>query len=442
MLPSKICNFISIFIPRRQLSSALYVTHDKAQKTFALLTPVIDFDKQLENVENLRTNISSRNFNINLDKLIERWNFFQCINDRKVILEHTKLEIGFLITDLMKQHENNKEDIEKLKMHIKLVKDDLKNIKTFYYGIEEDVMLNVLNIPNMLDKRTPLHEDNILYSYLEKTDFVSKSHVEIGRKKGYLKYVDPYTCFLKSDAALFELALLNYFQHCLGDAEFIQFVGPNFCKTVIAEGCGQEPSSLVCIKEEDQDCKVNQLHLCGGSSLLSYMAYFARHALLLNMLPLKCFSRSKVYSPSLLNKGDMFSLSQNSVVSVFMVSANEEDYLEFIIEVIKSIYQQLGLHFRISLLPANKLQKSESLHLSVQMFSNNLSKYIEVGNISMYEDYLSKRLLFTCTKNKERIFPKIISGSIINAQRVLACVLENNSINDVHILSDLLKRYL
>lgn len=443
MLSSKICKFMLTFCPKRHFLSSLYITDDKAQTNFSLLRPVIDFEKQLENKECLFKSISSRCLDINLNNLIEKWKFFQFIHERKCVLEQTKIEIGHLISELMKNSEKNKDDIEKLMLHIKLVKDDLKNVKTFYYGVEEDTMLAILNLPNTLHEKTPFEHETVTHTYLEKINGTSENHIDIGTSNGLLKYVDSYTCFLKSDAALFEFGLFNYFRDYLENFGYSQFVSPNFCKSVIAEGCGEVPSMLFSIIDEESDGKLNQLHLCGGSSLFPFMAYFSRHIILKNTLPLRCFSLGKKYQPvSNDNLKSLFNLKQQSNVSFFTATSDEETSLESIISEVKSIYENLGYHFRIVILTANQLDKTECLRLSIQMFSNFLNKYIEVGHISLYDTYLSKRLLVSYIENKQHMFPKIISGSFGNVTKILGCLLESNSLNGASLINDPIKKYV
>lgn len=443
MLALKVCNFIYRLLPRRQLSSALYITGEKAQTNFALLTPVIDFEEKVKDKENLRQNIVARHLPIDLEKLIQRWIFFQFMQERKDVLEHTKSELGILITDLMKTSEENKEDIEKLKLHMKMVKEDLRNIKTFYYAAEEETMLNILNLPNTLHEDTPLTDEKVVYTFLEKSSGSSEHHIKIGNKKGLFKYLDSLTCFWKSEAAIFELSLLNYFRHNLDKSGYFQLASPNFCKSVIAEGCGKNPSKLFCIRADELVDKVNKLHFCGGSSLFAFMAFFTKLVINSNLLPIKCFSIGKVYQPCPSSKPpSLFNFSQQSTVSFFIAMSNENDSLKTLIEEVKTLYQNLGYHFRLVLLPADRLDKAESSRLSIQMFSNYLGKYVEVGNISLYGSYLCKRLLFSYTKKNERLYPKIISGTLLNVPKVLGCVLENHSLSGNDLLNDTLKEYV
>lgn len=446
MLAFRNCNFFVRFAHNRRAFSALYITDDKAQKNFVLLNPVIDFEDQLQHKELLLSNISSRCINTDLDKLIRKWEFFQFINERKNLLEHVKSEISLSLTDLLKNPDQHKDEIEKLKLHIKVVKDDLKNIKTFYYGVEEDTMLRILNLPNVLDESTPLQEEKVIFSFLENHDGASKSHLQIGCENGILNYINSYACFLKSDAALFELHLLNKTREYLEKSGYVQFISPSFCRSIVSEGCGVEPSELLCIEEDESADSVNKLHFCGGSSLPSFMAYFARHTVLPNILPIRYFSLGKKYQASSESaEKSLFSLTQQSVVSVFVATTDEENCLESIIDDVTAIYQEFGHHFKLLLLPACQLDKVESLHVSIQMFSNFLGQYVEVGNISVYNNYLSKRLLFTYTENNEnkiRKYPKIISGTVVNIPKILGCVLENNSLKGVDLLANFMKTNL
>lgn len=443
MLTPQIRNFIFRSLTRRHFSSALYITGAKAQTNFALLTPVIDFDEKIENKQKLQHDISARHLDVDLDKLIDKWNLLHLIQERKDTLEHTKSEIIRLSSELSKDSEHNKEDIEKLKVHFKIVKEDLNNIKTFYYDVEEDTMINILNLPNELREETPLDEEKVIHTFLERPHGTTESHVEIGSIKGFIKYIDPLTCFFKSEASLFELCLLNYFRDNLEKCDYFPLICPNFCKSIIAEGCGEEPSKLFSIEDEESIGKVNKLHLCGGSSLFSFMAFFTKLGVHQRILPIKCFSVGKKFQPySSASPKSLLSLSQQSSVSFFIASSDEEDQLETVIEQVKTFYDGLGFHYRLSCLPANQLGKSESFHLSIQMFSNYLSEYVEVGNVSSYGSYLSKRLLFCYTENKQRMYPRVISGTLVNVPRVLGCLLENQSLSGDDLLNDSLKRYL
>lgn len=434
-----------------QFSSALYITGDKAQTHFAALTPVVDFDNELQHKETLIENIKARKLAVNLVVVEENWNLFKEIESRKNILEQTKSEIGQVISKLMKVNNPSSEvsqELEKLKTHLKLIKDELKTVKTMGYSVEENAMLQVLNLPNILHPKTPEHEELEVYRYLERNEQQTDSHMNIGIKNGCLKYTDHSSCYLKSEAALFELAVQKYFNSELVNLKFSQFSNSDFVKSVIVEGCGTEPfiGDKVLILE-DIHCTnndgFNKLHLVGAASLYSFMAYFTRLLVLPNQFPINAFCIGRSYqSVKNTSPKDLFHLNQSTEIGVFMANLDEADILENVINQVSELYKQLGYHFKLVILPASKIEKSECLRLSIQMFSNSLLKYIEVGYVSFYGNYLSKRLLFSCSDKTERRYPFVVSGSLMNIQKVIGCILENNEIRGNPLLNQFLSKYV
>jgi len=316
------------------------------------------------------------------------------------------------------------------------------------YSAEEGAALQALSLPNALHPKTPRSEGLEVFRYLEKNDCESRDHISIGNKKGYFKLLNHMSCYLKSDAALFEYAIQNYLADELVNSNYIQFSNSDFVKSVVVEGCGTDPSTNTeVITLENIHCVssdgVNKLHLVGASSLYSFMAYFSKHFLQSSQFPIKAFCIGRKYIVADQNRPpSLFNLNQSTEVGLFLASIDDSDVLEVMVNEITILYKQLGYHFRVVLIPANQLKKSESLRLSVQMFSNNLFSYVEVGYISFYKDYLSKRLLFNFNENKERKYPNVMGGSLINIHKVLGCVLENNNIVEQPLLSEFLTKYV
>ncbi|XP_056631148.1 serine--tRNA synthetase-like protein Slimp [Diorhabda sublineata] len=433
-----ICNL------KRFYSSALYITGDKAQKTYVVLNPVIDFEKHLTKPDKLLKNIEARGLPINVDAIVKKWIFFQDILNRKQTLDQTRQDIFQNISQLLKKQEVDQTEVDKWRLHAKIVKDDLKHLKDSYYDIEGSTMLQILGLPNDLHNKTPFVKKNVICTHSIKPTNSSLNNIDIGIRNGYLKYLDPFTCYLKSDAALLELSILEYFKRKLIKLGYSLFSNPNFCRTIIVEGeeiCSGRDKVLTLDEQDRDDDNLNRLHLCGSGTLKSFMVYFARHIVNQVVLPLKYFSLGRIYQPTRTDcDSSLFNLSQQSVVNIFRadLEENRED-LDGFIELISKIYGILGVHYRIVILPANRIEKAESLRISIEMYSNFKKEYIEVGNISFYDNYISKRLLFTYSCNKERKYPKIIAGQILNFHKFLGCVMENITSDSENLLHVFLK---
>lgn len=435
---------------KRFYSSALYITGDKAHETFKVLTPYIDFEERIKNKIALEENLKSRGLNIDVNKIEKYWNFYKTIDDKKQILEITRQEIAAEIAKLNNEPEKYSKEIDQLKVHAKLVKNDLKNVKEYLWGIEEYAVENALSLPNNLHPKTPRDGQCVSYTFLEKSNKKTDHHMEISAKFGLTETIHG-KLYLKNEAALFELAAQNYFNDILTQHNFTQFSNADFVRSVVLEGCGTDfrsKSDILTLedKHEDKNHELSKLHLVGGASLYSFMAFYSRHYVQKSYFPLKHFACGRKYKPVTSDVLTFYNLEQETAIEIFTATQNNEIELNAMFEKIRSIvitlYENLGYHFRVVFVPANQLNRHESLRLAVEMYSNHLQSYVEVASVSICDDYLSKRLLFTYNENNERKFPCVISGTLLSVQKLLACVLEQNSVNNESVISSLLAQYI
>ncbi|KAH1027604.1 hypothetical protein HUJ05_001082 [Dendroctonus ponderosae] len=213
---------------------------------FVVLTPVIDFEKQIEHKENLIENIKARQLPIDINAVEEQWNFFQDIEHKKKALEQTRTGISQRMSYLIKQENDfpSSKELDKLKLHLKIVKDDLKHLRTMRYSVEEAAALQVLNLPNVLHPKTPENEELEVYRYLEINDSKTENHLTLGNQK---------------DAALFERSLQNYFNGELVKLNYLQFSNSDLVKSVVVEGCGGNPfAGSDVLTLEDIHCSISK----------------------------------------------------------------------------------------------------------------------------------------------------------------------------------------
>lgn len=438
--------FSIFFKTVRQYRSVLYLTGNRATDTCAVVTPQIDVDKLLKNVETLEDSVKRRGCDVNVSEMSEIWKFISMMKDTMKILEDRKMILFDTIKEIKSNDANSETEIEKLRIHTKILKDDLKAMKHALLPIQENFMLNILSLPNSIHHKTPNGENFQIDKFGEVPRKSEKSHIEIGTELDILNFSGPYNYYLKKDAAVFELCAKFYFSERLRNFGYVQFSNPDFMKSAIVEGCGLDytnPNEIF-ILHQNEDAKVNEmrLHLTGGGSLFAFIAYHARNVVIPKMFPLRYFCMGRQYKPVPENsdKG-LFQVSQASVVEIFVATKDCEKEanieLEKILNEVTEIYKAVGYHLRTSYCPVENLLSSESLRISFEMFSSHLNCYIEVGYISVSDNYISKRLQFSY-KEKEDHFPKIISGTILNVPKLLGCVLENN-VKDHFQFPDVLK---
>jgi seryl-tRNA synthetase len=128
------------------------------------------------------------------------------------------------------------------------------------------------------------------------------------------------------------------------------------------------------------------------------------------------------------NLSGLFEVCQASSVELFISTTDNFNMMmnEFdrTVAAVTEIYRELGFPFRVVYMPARSLKSYESLRASFQMYSSYMQSYIEIGNVSICDDYISKRLLIRYEVETKQRFTQIISGTVVSVPRLLGCVLE------------------
>ncbi|XP_014363104.2 serine--tRNA synthetase-like protein Slimp [Papilio machaon] len=414
-------------------NSALFINGPKATDTFVYITPHVDFPEAIKHKEVIQENLAKRKSNIDLAKVEDLWYMYEDLKIKRNELEKKKMEVGSELSNLLKNNPSDN-NIEKLKIQSSLLKENIKKLKVPFWSAEEAAIVEALKLPNVLHPKTPSQKNEVLFTYKTASDN-DKDHLKIGKDNNLIQFTNKENYYLKGDAAVFELGAKFYFSKSLKDTGFIQFSNTDFVKSLIIEGCGHDHTdpNHTFIIHHNEDTKVNvdnRLHLTGGGSLFSFFAYYTKNVLHSNALPLKYFSMGRQYNPVDNKDIGLFNVSQSSVISMFIATKNIEEcdtILDEIIEVIKNIYSNIGYPYRLSIVTAEKLHMWESLRVSIEMYSTSLKSYFEIGNISVSGDFISKRLMFNYTHEKQNKYPHIISGTILNVPLFLGCVLEQNT---------------
>lgn len=435
-----------IFLPmsfEREYSSALYVSGNKAYKAFAFLSPYLDFDERIANVDKLQKNLALRHMDVDVIQLKETWDFYMKMVADKCALEDHNTELAGRIRTLIESAERTtKHEQEELKLRtqLKIIRQDLKTMKEAIWDLEENVIERVLKLPNELDSRTPV-EPMILKSVGSVPEISEKnrrSHIDIGTNLDLLEYKNPIYYYLCNDAALFELAVLAYAGRVLGENNMVKIIGTDFSRSLLVEGSGlnhEDPMAAFVIENhnEVERGSPNRMHLVGNASLISFLALHTKQLINPKNFPLKYFATGRQYTPLPRDSHTcgLFATCQASVAHAFVVlkGTNSEDYktlFEELLETVCKLYDNLCDHYRVVMRSASELQSCEGMRVSFEMWSPFMNQYIEIGHVSTYGDYFSKRLLIAYQTSTGRDFPAVISGTVLSVPRLLACLLEQN----------------
>lgn len=433
-----------IFFPtsvKRNYSSALYISGNKAYKAFAFLSPYLDCDKRFANMDKLQKELALRRMNVDIVQLKNAWDFYRKMIADKCALEENNSELANRKRKLLERTDHTaeqKQELDKLQIQLNIVRQDLKMLKETIWDLDEDVIERILKLPNELDPRTPTNESVVLKSAPESFKENRRSHIDIGTSLDLLDYKNPMCYYLCNNAALFELAVLAHVSRVFDKNNMIKMIGTDFSRSLVVEASGlnhEDPMATFIIENhnEVERGSPNRMHLVGGASLVSFLILHTKQLINPNYFPLKYFATGRQYMP--LSRDThacgLFTVCQASVAHAFVMvkdpkSEEYETQFNKLLENVCRLYDDLCSHYRVVMRSASELQPCESLRVSFEMWSPFANQYIEIGHVSAYSNYLSKRLLIAYQTPSGRDFPAIISGTVLSVPRLLACLLEQN----------------
>lgn len=427
-LRNHVCRLLSA--SKNQPKSSLFISGERASDTFVAVVPYLDFDERFSNFALLEENIKRRGLNMDVAKMKDTWDFYSSWNSKKLKLQANLECIGKQLTDYLKMGEEKKADVEILERHKNLLKEDLIQVRKNVWSMEDNVICELLNIPNTLHAGAPETEVE-MYKFDKENISKGFDHLFMGRKLDCVEYRNKLTCFLKNQAALLELAVPEFFTDCFSKEGFIRFSNPDFTRSVLAEGVGLPPcnSSELFLLEQTEGNN-DHLFLCGGASLFPFCGFHAKQTLPKKSLPVKYIATGRRYIPLPDKLQGLYSANQSTCVQIFVATHSEEAiYCEFQSSVDKAcqVYNTLGLNFKVIKQTPLSYKNWESLRASIQVFSPYHKDFIEVGHISLIDDYVSKRLRMCYTDKTDELFLRVVSGTIINVHSIIALCLERSN---------------
>ncbi|XP_063979269.1 serine--tRNA synthetase-like protein Slimp [Diachasmimorpha longicaudata] len=437
----------SKYFQNRKYTSALYIPGSKAFETYSYLTPYLDYTKTFSQVDKLQRNLHLRGVNVNAEEIKSTWDFYQKIYADRKAIENRRFSLVHRIKQLSKLKDPGSEaerELNGLMTQGKVLKQELRLVKEILWDLEETVVPRVLQLPNELHERTPESSELILKTVGSKkiqtpVNVPPKNHLQIGESLGLLEYLNQFHFYLCDEAALFEVAVQSYVSKMLSTEGVLRVAGTDFARSLLVEAAGmdhEDPFSTFILKNNQgiEEKTINRLHLIGGASLISFLAMHTRQLVNPKAFPLRYFATGRSYTPSVVKPMDLglFGVSQTVAVHCMTMvreagSQEYEEEFQKLVDSVSKIYDGLGVHYRVVLRSAGQLEIAECLRVAFELWSSYYSDYVEVGHVSMYGDYLSKRLLIAYQTPTGRGYPAVISGTILNVNKVLACLLEENA---------------
>ena len=309
----------------------------------------------------------------------------------------------------------------------------------------------VLGLPNDLHRRCPLDEARILplaalNAQPPKFNFPARDHLALASDElDFNLHSSDAAFYLFGRLAQLELALGWRAQAVFGDQlRYSAMTGPDFVKSVVIDACGGDyrcKEASLAVVPHDKEIKGRDtgygLHLVGSASLYSMISHYCKNVIRRPAaMPLSHYTLGRQYSAREHSVGrqspNLFTTQQSTAVQLLTLShspSSSEEQLEVTMAALTRFYDDLGVHYRMVATAARNLGKAERFRVSVQMYTTQ--GYREVGHVSDYGSYISRRLMLKCdTDNQLMKNVHVVGGTAIDITKFIGCAIESSQKKD------------
>jgi seryl-tRNA synthetase len=403
-----------------------------------------------DNLDAVKANCKNRNVTADVDRVVT------IDDERKRLIQETQT-LQQRQNEISKgiPKEKDKDKKQTLIQEGRELRDKVAALETQVKLIEGDLREALNAIPNMTHPDAPVGttpaDNKVIRRWGEprKFEFKPRDHVAIAES---LKLVDfeagsavagPKFYYLKNDAALLELALIQYAMNTLVDAGYTPVITPDMAKVEVLEGIGfmprdpnPETRQVYTIADTDL-CLIATAEITLGGMLRD--KHLTEAALPLRYVGLSHCFRTEAGAPGRDTKG-LYRVHQFTKVEMFAFCTPEQSealHLE-ILAIEEEIFQGLGLPYHVldtctgdlggpayrkydleawmpcrgELDPATKRPKGE---------------YGEVTSTSNCTDFQARRLgiRYKASGKKSNPFVHTLNGTAVAVTRALVAILEN-----------------
>jgi seryl-tRNA synthetase len=309
--------------------------------------------------------------------------------------------------------------------------------------VEADLRAIQLSIPNMTHPDAPIgpneSDSKTVRTWGEprKFEFAPLDHVALCEKHDLLdleagaRVAGHGFYFLKNEAALLELALVQYAARIARSRGFTLHITPDLARIEILEGTGYQPrgneTQIYSIADTDL-CLVATAEITLGGTLKDEILDIGK-------LPLKlagishCF-RTEAGAHGKATRG-IYRVHQFTKVELFAftspdVAASDAVHAE-IVAIEEEIFQGLGIPYRVIDICTGDLGGPAYRKFDLEAWMPGRNEFGEITSASNCTDFQSRRLGIRCKspEKKGTQFVHTLNGTAVAVTRALIAVLEN-----------------
>jgi seryl-tRNA synthetase len=401
-----------------------------------------------ENLDAVKTNSRNRNVKADVDPVI------QLDDDRKHLIQETQT-IQQRKNEIDKQIPKEKDTAKKqaLIQEGRLLREKVTHLEEQSTNVERDLKALLLNIPNMSHPDAPVGttaQDNKItrrWGEPRKFEFPAKDHVELAEKLDLVDFeagsrvAGQKFYFLKNDAVLLELALVQFALATLIKEGYTPIITPDVARKEVLEGIGFIPRG-----PETQIYSLENTDLCLIATAEITLGGMHQDQILDELqLPIKyvglshCF-RTEAGAPGRDTRG-LYRVHQFSKVEMFAFCAPDqsESLHEELLRIEESIFQGLGLPYQVIDTCTGDLGGPAYRKYDIEAWMPGRGKggeYGEVTSTSNCTDYQARRLniRYKVPGQKGTRFVHTLNGTAVAVSRAILAILENYQQADGSVL--------
>lgn len=318
------------------------------------------------------------------------------------------------------------------------------------------------DIPNRSHPDVPVGEEDQarqveLVGGRREFDFKPRTMVQLGERLGILRTENTYpttghtTYYFIDKLAMLEQALIRFTTDRLKQKGFELISVPDLIHPDIIESCGFKTTG-----EVTQVYRLDRSYhgdVClAGTSEMPLAGYFYDSILKKEELPVKLAAISRCYraeTSGVEHESGIYRVHQFTKVEMFGVTDSDRemsgnDFLLELIDIQKSLFTELGLHFRVLDMPTAELGAPASRKFDMEAWMPAKQFWGEISSASNCTDYQSRRLHIKYRDaNDAARFCHTVNGTACALPRTIMAICENFQDKDGSIrIPDVLQDYM
>jgi seryl-tRNA synthetase len=393
-----------------------------------------------DNLEAVKANCKNRNVKADVDRVVQLDDQRKHVVQAKQVKEQRANEVSKTIPK-----EKDAAKKQELIQEGKTLRGEVAVLETQLKHAEADLRLALADIPNMSHPDAPVGGDptdnKVIKTWGEKPKFAfaPKEHVAIAEGLNLVDFeagssvAGPKFYFLKNDAVLLELALVQYAFDTLLKHGYTPIITPDLARVEVLEGIGFMPRG-----PETQIYSIANSDLCLIATAEITLGGMHRDRIVEELeLPIKyvglshCF-RTEAGAPGRDTRG-LYRVHQFTKVEMFTFCTPDQSEAlhRELLGIEEEVFQGLGLPYQVIDTCTGDLGGPAYRKYDLEAWMPGRGQggeYGEVTSTSNCTDFQARRLniRYKSPKHKGTRFVHTLNGTAVAVSRALVALLENN----------------